>query len=570
MRSSRVAAIAVVLPAIVAAALAPLLAEPPPVRLDAIVTDSQDRPIRDLTLTDFEITDNGQTRPVDAVALQSSHDARLVAIFLDEYHVQAGDSTERARAALAKFVDTELRPGDLVAIMKPLDPLNTIQTLTVIEDRTKLEAQIEAFTGRKGDYTPTTAFEQNFMSRASGPADASRAQIVSSALQSLAIRIGAIREGRKTLVLISEGFSPTLARGSDRLTGSLRAIVYAANRYGVAIYPIDPGLSAAGANSEGDAATLKMLADQTGGEAAFNQVDLMPALKQAVADEDEYYVVTYRAASSGDGKFHPVQLRVNRADAQIRVRSGYWSANPELLKLAAGVTTPRASVPIRPTHSSTLIRPWVGTARGPDGLTNVTVTWDPGLAPPRNQRVGSVELKATTGDGKVIFDAPLMPRATFAATPGIVHLEMTILGLDGRTLDSDYRGIQVPNLRVTRLTFASLQVMRTHSAREFVDASKNPAANPAPSREFSRAERLLLRVPVYTATDAVPTVTATLLNRLGTPMRVLNPVTSDLPAEIVQFDLPLSSLAPDDYRVELKATAGTEEAKALLLFRVTN
>jgi hypothetical protein len=33
--------------------------EPPPVRLDAIVTDSKDRPIRDLKLTDFEVTDSG-------------------------------------------------------------------------------------------------------------------------------------------------------------------------------------------------------------------------------------------------------------------------------------------------------------------------------------------------------------------------------------------------------------------------------------------------------------------------------------------------------------------------------
>jgi VWFA-related protein len=568
---SRVAAIAIVLPAIAAAAPAPLLAEPPPVRLDAIVTDTKDRPIRDLKLTDFEVTDNGQIRPVDDVTLQSRREARLIAIFLDEYHVQAGEHTQRARAALTAFVDTQLRPGDLVAIMKPLDPLNTIRTLTVAEGREQLQAQIQAFTGRKGDYAPTTPFEQNFMSRASGPAAASRTQIVSSALQSLALRIGALREGRKTLVLISEGFSSALPRGSDRLTGSVRAVVYAANRYGVAIYPIDPGLSSTEPSSEADAATLRMLADQTGGEAAFNHLDLLPALKHAVEDEDEYYVVTYRAASSGDGKFHPVEVRVKRADAQIRVRSGYWSANPELLKLAAGGAPPRANLmSMRPPHASPLIRPWVGTARGPDGLTSVTVTWDPGVAPPRNQRVGSVELKATTEDGKVIFDAPLAARATFAASPGIVHLEMTILGLDGKTLDSDYRGIQVPNLRVSRLTFASMQVMRTRSAREFTDAARNPAANPAPSREFSRAERLLLRVPVYTATDTVATVTATLLNRLGTPMRVLNPVASDLSAEIAQFDLPLSSLAPDDYRVELKANAGTEEAKALLLFRVTN
>jgi hypothetical protein len=153
----------------------------------------------------------------------------------------------------------------------------------------------------------------------------------------------------------------------------------------------------------------------------------------------------------------------------------------------------------------------------------------------------------------------------------MLHLEMTIRGTDGKTLDSDYRGVQIPNLRVTRLTFATLEVMRARTAREFNDDSTNPAASPAASREFSRKERLLLRVPVYTATSERPVVTAKLLNRVGATMRPLKPVTADgLPPEVVQFDLPLSSLAPDDYRVELTAITGTEEAKSLLLFRVTD
>src|SRR5205085_11625278 len=117
-------------------------------------------------------------------------------------------------AALTKFVDTELRPTDRVAIMKPLDPLNSIQLLSSIDDRASLHSEIDSFAGRKGDYTPASAFERNFMSRASAPADASRAQVVTAALQSLAMRIGAVREGRKTLMLISEGFSPSLPRGS--------------------------------------------------------------------------------------------------------------------------------------------------------------------------------------------------------------------------------------------------------------------------------------------------------------------------------------------------------------------
>jgi hypothetical protein len=360
-----------------------------------------------------------------------------------------------------------------------------------------------------------------------------------------------------------------LPRGSDRLMGSLRAVVYAANRYGVAIYSIDPRAVIDQNDTGQDGATLKMLADQTGGDTASDRADLTPALKRAATDLDDYYVVTYRAANAGDGKFHAVQLRVKRADARIRVRSGYWSASGDMLR---PLTAPsrRSAMPIRPPHASVLIRPWIGTARGPEGLTDVTVAWEPGLAPPRNQRVGSVQLKATTDDGRVLFDAPLSSRATFSATPGLIHLEMTIRGIDGTTLDADYRGMQVPDLQAARLTFASLQVMRTRNARQFLEASQNPAAAPAASRDFSHAERLLLRVPVYAPGGGAATVTATLLNRAGVPMRSLSPVASNLPQEIVQFDVPLSSLAPDDYRVELVATAGGEELKAMLLFRVTN
>ena len=101
---------------------------------------------------------------------------------------------------------------------------------------------------------------------------------------------------------------------------------------------------------------------------------------------------------------------------------------------------------------------------------------------------------------------------------------MTIQGEDGKTLDSDYRGMDVPNLRVSRPTFATPQLMRSRSAREFARASADPSPAPVSSREFSRAERLLIRIPVYGADGTTPAVTATLLNRLGSPMRALSPV----------------------------------------------
>jgi VWFA-related protein len=547
-----------------------------PIRLDTIVTDAKARPIRDLTVADFQIIDAGETVPLESAVLQTGGDGRLVAIFLDEYHTQQGESTARARAAVTQFVDSALQANDLVAIMKPLDPLKTIQ---VTRNRELLHAAIDSFTGRKGDYAPRTPFEETFMSRAPATADASRAQVVSSALQTLALRIGAMRDGRKSIVLVSEGFVPALPRGSDRLMGSLRAVVYTANRYGVSIYSIDPRVPSSPTDAPGTAdpsiSALRALADETGGHATINEADLTSGLAQSVSDLDDYYMLTYHTAGVGDGKFHPVQVRVTRPGAHVRTRSGYWAANAALLNSFNSTNSVLGStrvlaMPVRPPHSSPLIRPWIGTARGPDGFTSVVVTWEPGQAPPRNQSLGAVILKATTRDGHVLFQDRVDSRATFDAAPGPIQLEITIESEDGKTLDSDYRGMEVPNLAVARPTFATAQVVRTRNAREFALAAANRNLVPVSSREFSRAERLLVRVPIYGPGDATPAVTATLMNRVGASMRVLAAVPGDLPTGLVQFDLPLSSLAPDEYRVEFVATSGSQEGRALLLFRVTN
>ncbi len=49
------------------------------------------------------------------------------------------------------------------------------------------------------------------MSRAPGAADAARAQVVLSALRALTVHVGELRPGRKTLMFVSEGFSPRAA-----------------------------------------------------------------------------------------------------------------------------------------------------------------------------------------------------------------------------------------------------------------------------------------------------------------------------------------------------------------------
>ena len=105
--------------------------------------------------------------------------------------------------------------------------------------------------------------------------------------------------------------------------------------------------------------------------------------------------IPYRCASSG---------RVQH----VRSRSGYWA--PDTRPLAASRRKSRRCRETwcrsAPSRSSPYIRPWIGMSRGPDGLTNVTVTWEPGAAPPRNQRVASITVKATASDGTVLFERP--------------------------------------------------------------------------------------------------------------------------------------------------------------------
>ena len=528
-----------------------------PITLDVVVTDAKSRPIKDLSPGELELTDAGETRGVDAVRPQSGG-GRIIGIFFDEFHVRAGEPTLRARAALNHLVDTLLRDGDSVALVKPLDPLHAI---TFTQDRDLIRKVIAAFDGHAGDYTPRTEFERNFMSRDPKTAEATRAQVVSAALQSLARRLGD-QPGRKALIFVSEGFRPAQPR----------AIVYAANHNGVAVYPLDPSPEAADHE-----AMLRSIAEQTGGTASINDADLAPAVTRAVADLDHYFVLSFAPSGPADGKFHPVQVRVKRPGAQARSRSGYWAPDAAVAAAAAKAAAPKSTLPFRASRSSPYIRPWIGMSRGPDGLTRVTVTWESGERPPRNQRVASIVIKALASDGKVLFEdrvgAGDVDRAAFDAPPGYIALEMAIQSSSGADLDTDYRGISVPNLEVKRPTFGTPQVLRTRNARDFAEMSQKVDAMPVASRTFSRTERLLVRVPAYGPGSSTPVVTARLLNRRSIPMRELQAVDAPLPPGTVQFDLPLAGLAPDEYRVELAAsnpTGSKDEAKEMVPIRVTN
>src|SRR5262249_44058483 len=103
--------------------------QPIEVRIDVVAADARGRIIDNLKPGDFEVRDDGVAQPTDSVRIvrPDAKDGRLIALYLDEYHI-APEQTERVREALAKFID-EIGERDQVIVLRPLDSLLTIQPM---------------------------------------------------------------------------------------------------------------------------------------------------------------------------------------------------------------------------------------------------------------------------------------------------------------------------------------------------------------------------------------------------------------------------------------------------------
>lgn len=77
-------------------------------------------------------------------------------------------------------------------------------------------------------------------------------------------------------------------------------------------------------------AALGDLAESTGGALIANTNDIRSPLKRVIEELDSHYEISYQPPNeSFDGRFHELDVKVNRAGAQVQARSGYYSL-PEM------------------------------------------------------------------------------------------------------------------------------------------------------------------------------------------------------------------------------------------------
>ncbi|MCU1385442.1 MAG: hypothetical protein JWL71_4139 [Acidobacteria bacterium] len=562
------------------------------VTVDVAVTDARGRVLTDLKPSDFELREGSGLLPLESVRLvrasagagaepqatiQSAADertaagqdeARLFAIFLDEYHVADGAETDRVRDTLTRFVDHDVSPRDLIVVMKPLDSLFAIR---LTHDRGAVRRAIESFQGRKGDYQPRNAYERDYIAGTPARIDAARSQVALSALNALAVHLGSLTDRRKTLIVATESVGRSDRRRGQEYLPTIDTVIRSANRSNVSVYPFDPRDAASGAPAADD---LRRLADETDGRSIAADGDT--GLRRITVDSSAYYLLSFRPAHPDDGQFRQLEARVKRAGAVVRARKGYWTASPdEALRTAllAKANAPVVVMPAEPPpHASALIRPWFGMSRGEPGKTRVTFVWEPAAHVPGDRvrrTVSKLVFEARSSDGTLVFEGPVAPtgpaavdepagtpaRVVFDVPPGRLRLRMSIQDAASTVLDQDVRELSIRSLDGD-VTIGTPEIMRARTARDF-RVLDTDAAVPVSAREFSRTEHLLIRFRAYGLAGAPAVVSARLLDRMGHAMRSLE-VTPDANGGHA-IDLPLAAFAPGDYAIEIKAISGARE-----------
>jgi VWFA-related protein len=644
------------------------------VRVDAIITDRQGNPVLDLKPEEFQISEDNKPQKIESFSVvkidattqadaplptqirsladeqqeAAKPETRLFVLLLDDYHVRRGNDLA-VRKPLIDFIQNQLAPADMVALMYPLTP---VTDLTFSRDRAGLISAVDHFLGRKFDYQPRNEFEEKYAYYPAATVEKVRNDVTMGALKGAAVRLGGLHEGRKSIIFVSEGFTSTLppqlndpvaamprvgnpARGNASAQGAgdtaeffnsvdllndMRDVFDTANRHNTSIYAVDPrGLAAfeydvneavglttdtKGLNATID--SLRILADNTDGRAIVNRNDLAVGMKQIIRDASGYYLLGYNSTQAPtDGRFHEIKVRVTRKGVDVRARKGYFAYTAEDAARASAPPAPSAPSEVTAALASIAEPPrgraarfWIGMARGPNGAPRVTFAWEP--MPPEDSAARGAEagatrvmLTATAPDGRPMFrgripeegamppaptptptagNGPATPiaagaSATFDAAPGQLQLRMVVENSRGQVMDSATQELTVPDFSKVQVSMSTPQVFKGRTARELNAIKANPSAPPIAERNFSRADRVLVRVDGYTADGSAPELSARLLNRGGTAMSDI-PVQPGSPGQGM-VEVGLSALAAGDYVIELNAKTGTGSAKELVAFKVS-
>jgi VWFA-related protein len=276
---------------------------------------------------------------------------RLIVMFFDLTSMQPED-VERAQEAARDYINKQMHPADLVAVVSLDATMSLDQDFTASKDL--LLKAINSYSGTEGQ-----GYGAGATSTSNQVEDASSFTPDEQEYNDLNTdrELFAIEDISKSLAYLNEKksllyFSGGIQRDGIENQASLHAAVNAAVRANVSIYSVDTrGLQAIsplgdattgslrGANSFNGASlqnnfdsnfntqeVMAMLSSDTGGKAFFDSNDFSPAFARVQHDTSAYYVIGYHSTDlRRDGRYRRISIKVDRGDVKLEYRPGYYA-----------------------------------------------------------------------------------------------------------------------------------------------------------------------------------------------------------------------------------------------------
>ena len=379
------------------------------VQVDAVITDNHGKLVTDLKPEEIQIFEDRRQQKITNFSFNLSETAptqrakkpastgknapalppatlrredikRTIAIVIDDLGLSF-QSTAFVRSALKKFVDEQMQPGDLVAIVRTGGGMGALQSFTT--DKRQLAAAIERIKWNGNGRSGATPFEP-----IAPPTPGKMGQIIDEDVNEqnefrkdvFAVgTLGAVSyvvrglhdlPGRKSILLVSEGFrvydeaNPMRSYlSADRIqrlvdeAGRASVVIYTMNAIGLQYFGItaadnmaDPSQLSGARSVEGadeqstnrrnqaldNQQSLDYLAHQTGGIAIRNTNDLSNGIRRVLEDQKGFYLIGYRPEAltfdkrTGRRTFHQLTLKVTRPGKyNVRMRNGFYGFTEE-------------------------------------------------------------------------------------------------------------------------------------------------------------------------------------------------------------------------------------------------
>jgi Ca-activated chloride channel homolog len=282
--------------------------------VDAMVTDTEGRPVRGLRAEDFKLYEDGIQRPIAFFNVQNKGGvARPVALIfaLDVSGSMTVEEMQRLRDAMSLFSKRLADRASLFAVMSFGMKVKTLQTFT--NDQQKLERAFDRL-----------AREPNGLSTHTYDA-------VDDAVRLLVRSAPRTRERRlmkRAVIVVTDGFPV-----GD--TVSARTVIERANAADVSVYTVTlPSFSrmlvSTGRTPLPTPLDVSGLAEMTGGTSVYaTDRDFEPLFKALAEEVTSSYVLAFYPTEEKrrDGRFHTIRIEAPRGLNLRQSRPGYKSNN---------------------------------------------------------------------------------------------------------------------------------------------------------------------------------------------------------------------------------------------------